>query len=141
MPYSDHSVDFIYNEHFIEHLTVEDGLKFMSECYRVLKMNGVLRIATPDLNYVMLRYFFRWRRQNWIDNYSYQRIQTRAEMINICFRGWGHQYLYNRRELERRLREAGFRHIHKQRINRSKYTELHNRERRKESKLIIEAIK
>ena len=104
-------------------------------------MNGVLRIATPDLNYVMLRYFFRWRRQNWIDNYSYQRIQTRAEMINICFRGWGHQYLYNRRELERRLREAGFRHIHKQRINRSKYTELHNRERRKESKLIIEAIK
>jgi len=49
LPYKDNSVDFIYNEHFIEHITVEEAVKILIDFYRVLKPEGVLRIATPDL--------------------------------------------------------------------------------------------
>lgn len=141
LPYEDNTIDFIYNEHLIEHLTVQDGLVVLSDFYRVLKKGGVLRIATPNLDYVMFKYFFFWRRQNWITQYGYTWMKTKAEMINICFRDWGHQYLYNRQELERRLREAGFNKFYKQKFNKSNYPELSNKETREDSRLILEAEK
>lgn len=141
LPYEDCSVDFIYNEHFIEHLTVKEGLVFLSDCYRVLKKGGVLRIAAPSLDYIMFRYFFFWKWRSWYKKYGCEWIKTKAEMIDNFFRGWGHQYMYNREELERRLREAGFKKIYRKRRNKSSYPELKNRETRKESRLVMEAVK
>lgn len=141
LPYDANSIDFIYNEHFIEHLTVQDGLKVLSDFNRILKKGGVLRIATPNLDYVMFKYFFFWKRQEWIKKFNCSWIKTKAEMINICFRDWGHQYLYNKEELDRRLRESGFNKIYKQKLNKSKYPELRNRETRRDSRLILEAEK
>lgn len=141
LPYEDNSVDFIYNEHFIEHLTVEEGLSFLSECRRVLKPGGVLRVAAPNLDYLLFRYFFFWKWRSWYKKYGYEWIETRAEMVNLAFREWGHKYLYNKQELERRLREVGFKDLCKKRFRKSGYPELRNKETRKESRLIIEAVK
>ena len=141
LPYDDSSADYIYNEHFIEHLTVTEGLAFLSDCHRVLRKGGVLRIATPNLDYLLFRYFFFWKWRSWYKKYGYEWIKTRAEMVNIAFREWGHQYLYNKEELERRLKEAGFENVYKQKRNRSRYSELENIETRKESRLIMEAVK
>jgi predicted SAM-dependent methyltransferase len=141
LPYEDNSVAYIYNEHFIEHVTVQEGLAIMRDFYRVLKPGGVLRIATPGLDYLMFRYLFFWKWQSWYKKYGYEWIKTRAEMINIAFRDWGHQYLYNAEELKRRLREAGFTKIKRVKINKSEFLELRRLETRKESNLIIEAKK
>jgi len=141
LPYDDNFVDFIYNEHFIEHLDINQGELFLKECYRVLKPGGVIRIATPNLRYLMFKYFFFWKNQDWIKKYGFHHIQTKAEMINLCFSEWGHKYLYDKEELKRRLKAAGFINIRKKRIDISKYCELRNLETRKDSKLIIEAIK
>lgn len=70
LPYNENTVDFIYNEHFIEHLTVQDGLKVLSDFNRILKKGRVLRIATPNLDYVMFKYFFFWKRQEWIKKFN-----------------------------------------------------------------------
>ncbi len=113
----------------------------LKDFYRILKEGGVLRTATIDLNYIVLRYLFNWKKQIWIKKYGYEWLQTKAEMINLCFREWGHQYLYNQEELERRLREAGFNRISRQSLCNSKYHELRNRETRAASKLILEAVK
>ena len=141
LPYEDSTVCFIYSEHFIEHLTLNEGLALLSECRRVLEPTGIIRIATPDLDYLMRKYFFFWKKQSWIKKYGYTYLKTRAEMINLCFSEWGHKYLYNREELTRRLQEAGFRSITKKKLGESKYEELKNRETRKDSKLILEAKK
>lgn len=141
LPYKDNSVDYIYNEHFIEHLTVHQGVNFLIECHRVLKPEGILRIATPNVTYALLRYFFFWRKQGWIDKYGYGYLKTRAEMINLVFHEWGHQYLYNKEELTRRLKESGFQKINKAKRNKSKFSVFRNIETRKESTLILEAIK
>ncbi len=141
LPYRDGSAALIYSEHFIEHLTCEEGLTVLREFHRLLKSGGIVRIATPDLDYLIGKYVSDdWRAQYWIQNLRSE-IQTRAEMLNICFHEWGHKYLYNAEELDRRLREVGFGRISRQAWNESQHPDLMNRETREDSKLILEAVK
>lgn len=48
-PWSEESVDQIYSSHTLEHLDKNQGHAFLSECYRVLKKEGIIRIVVPDL--------------------------------------------------------------------------------------------
>lgn len=50
LPYADFTVDNIRAEHVLEHVTAPDGLRFLMECYRVLKHGGKLRICVPNLS-------------------------------------------------------------------------------------------
>lgn len=143
LPYKDHTVDYIYNEHFLEHLTVEEGLKTLKDFKRVLKYGGVLRIAMPDLKDVIKIY----NNDNWkidtaesFSKYGLSFIQTKAEYLNIALRWWGHQWLYDWEELERRLKEAGFTSIKQCKIGESEHHKLIGLETRNESNLIAEAI-
>ncbi len=56
IPLPDASCDVVYHSHIIEHIRRVDALPFMQECYRVLKPNGVLRVATPDLERICRLY-------------------------------------------------------------------------------------
>ena len=141
LPFEDNSVDFIYSEHFIEHLSFEEGLQCMQDFYRVLKKGGVIRIATPNLRYLLFKYFFFWKNQDWIKTYKYEWLETPAQMINLCFREWGHQHLYDKQELLRLFHRAGFLDCTKQRRKKSNFSELKNLETRKDSRLVLEAVK
>lgn len=48
-PFEDECFDFIFCEHGIEHIEFEEALLCLSECRRVLKNGGVLRLTTPAL--------------------------------------------------------------------------------------------
>jgi predicted SAM-dependent methyltransferase len=48
-PFADNTFDYIFSEHMIEHITFEEGKFMLKECYRVLKPNGKIRIATPGI--------------------------------------------------------------------------------------------
>ena len=96
----------------------------------------------PSLEYTINKYCSdKWNDQDWLEWKEHRFIQTRAEMINIAFRWWGHQWLYDREELHRRLKEAGFTIIRDVEWGYSKIPELSNLETRKDSKLICEATK
>ncbi len=141
LPLEDDSADFIYNEHFIEHLKFEDGEKTIKEFYRVLKKGGILRIATPDLDYLVKKYLNDWKNQDWLTWPEFEYIKTKGLMINISMRDWGHEYLYNEEDLRNLVKKAGFKRITKHKLNESSYSELSNRETREDSKLILEAEK
>ncbi|MEG4086302.1 methyltransferase domain-containing protein [Microcoleus sp. POL10_C6] len=142
LPYDDNSCSLIHHEHFLEHLSAEAGLNFLKECYRVLKLGGVMRIAMPSLDLIIEKYYLgNWKDQDWLKWPEYQFIQTRAEMLNISFRWWGHQWLYDREELHRRLQEAGFTIIRDVEWGNSDIPELRKLETRKDSLLICEAEK
>ena len=142
LPYHDNSCSLIHHEHFLEHLSAEAGLNFLKECYRVLKSGGVMRIAMPSLDLIIEKsYLGNWKDQDWLKWPEYQFIKTRAEMLNISFRWWGHQWLYDREELHRRLQEAGFTIIRDVEWGNSDIPELRNLETRKDSLLICEAEK
>lgn len=47
-PFDDNTVDLIYSSHTLEYFDRQEVLNVLKEWYRVLKPNGVLRLAVPD---------------------------------------------------------------------------------------------
>lgn len=142
LPFPDNSCAFIYSEHFLEHLPVGQGVQVLAQCHRCLRNDGVMRIGMPSAHELIRHYYENvWAEQSWLQQYGYAWVKTRAEYINICFRDWGHQWLYDLEELERRLREAGFTKIVPATWGQSEHTALNGLETRKETLLICEATK
>jgi predicted SAM-dependent methyltransferase len=141
LPFKSGSVDYIFNEHLIEHLTLEEAGDLLAEFLRVLKSGGVLRVATPDLDYVIDKYVSGWRDQAWLRLPQYEFIETRGRMINVAFRFWEHKYLFNREDLEGALEQAGFIEMVLCERNRSDRQELAGMETREDSRLVMEAEK
>jgi predicted SAM-dependent methyltransferase len=56
IPFKDTTFDMVYHSHVIEHFSKEDAPNFLRECYRVLKQNGIIRIAFPDLEQIVSHY-------------------------------------------------------------------------------------
>jgi len=140
-PLPDGSCSLIYSEHVMEHFNVEDGLKIFRECQRLLAPRGVLRIAMPSLEYCVAAYV----KDSWRPDFErweeLRGVKTRCEALNVAMRRWGHQWLYDREELHRRLEEAGFQQLRDVDWGKSPVEELCNRETRAETLLIVEAIR
>jgi predicted SAM-dependent methyltransferase len=49
IPAHDGSLDLVYHSHMLEHLSYQDGISFVQECYRALAAGGKMRILVPDL--------------------------------------------------------------------------------------------
>ncbi len=115
------NVERIFAEHFIEHLAYDDARRFLAECRRVLRDDGVLRLSTPNLDWV------------WASHYK--RVMSAEEEVIACFginrafRGWGHQFLYNERTLAATLHDAGFAHVVRREYGESGRSELRGLER------------
>ena len=142
LPFAAGSARRIYHEHVMEHITVDEGIACLKDWFRLLEPGGVLRIATPDLGYVVERYSGSdWRDQEWLRLPDYAFIRTRGEMLNTSMRWWGHQYLYDEEELRRRMTDAGFDAVRRCAIGLSTVPELTRLETREDSKLILEGVR
>lgn len=107
LPLRDASVDYIYAEDFIEHLGFLNGKSLLTECARVLKPGGVLRLATPDLASLARAYVERSERSlDWYRR-NFPGITTFAQMFNTGMRAWGHMFLYDEEALRSVLESLG----------------------------------
>jgi len=48
LQFDDSSIDYIFSEHFFEHLFLDEALSLLEECCRILKPFGVMRTCVPD---------------------------------------------------------------------------------------------
>jgi predicted SAM-dependent methyltransferase len=133
-------VELIYSEHLIEHLTLEEGMRLLGECRRILLPGGVLRVATPDLAAVVTDYRRTWRDHDWLSWPEYQWVDSPARMVNTAFHAWGHRYLYDYEELALRLSGVGFEEVRRCSLGASDHPALAGLETRADSKLIVEAV-
>ena len=90
------SIDSIFCEEVIEHVSIEDGSRLLKECWRVLKPGGFIRITTPDLSWFSRR----------ISEDS-EDSEACCE-INDIFYNHGHRFLYTRKLLQECCKETGF---------------------------------
>lgn len=49
---SDNTYNGVYNEHFIEHLEKDEGIRFFKEMLRIMKPGGILRTVWPPMEFV-----------------------------------------------------------------------------------------
>lgn len=139
-PFDDNTFDYVYSEHLLEHLSQEEGLLMLMECFRVLKKNGRLRLATPDLDVVLRLYternknfgveYIKWS----IDNFSINSIDYNPVMVlNTLFHNWGHKFLYDFDFLKDTLEKCGFDYVERFSVSQSKDTNFQNIERHHEN--------
>ena len=50
LPVKTGTVDFVFTEHFIEHISLAQAQGLLKECHRVLRPGGIVRVSTPGLN-------------------------------------------------------------------------------------------
>jgi len=117
-PFKDGIFDYIYSEHTIEHISHQDAVSMLRECFRVLKAGGKIRMSTPDLKVLTsLHSEAKTTAQKYYIDFMAQRFIPDADLckevfvINNAFRAWGHQFLYDRQLLAHTMAKIGFQDI------------------------------
>jgi predicted SAM-dependent methyltransferase len=118
LSWRDQSVDCIYLGEVLEHFTREDGARLLSECFRVLKPIGVIRVRVPDNARFWRNYLEAYDR-----NYAKppaERSEEHSRWVEMFFRdicvrrrwfgsfGHYHKWMYDEISLVRALQRAGF---------------------------------
>ena len=94
-------LEYVYGEHFLEHLTVSQALNFFVHAGNALEPGGRIRLTTPSLEWVLTTHF----------NLAARDPATRMSQtwaINRAFHGWGHQFLYSKEMLLSFITGTGF---------------------------------
>jgi len=133
-PFSNDTFDCIFNEHLIEHIPYSDGLSMLSECRRVLRKAGKIRISTPNLQFLIDLYrddkselqkeYIKWATDRFINAPYYDD----TFVINNFVRNWGHLFIYDEKTLRASLEKVGFTQIVRCNLNESKDESLLNLE-------------
>lgn len=131
LPFANNSFDYVFSEHVIEHMPYPRGCELLNECRRILKPGGVMRLATPDLAFLIGLYlpdksaiqqaFLDWSKERflpWAPN------SDDTFVINNAVRDWGHQFIYDEKVLRRALVEAGFGRVVRQPLMKSGIPDL-----------------
>ena len=107
IPKPDNSTDIILASHFLEHVDRAEGLSFLKECFRVLKPNGLLRLAVPDPAKICDAYL----RGKILDygcfNIGVEKASDEAEALFHLLIA-GHKTIYDFDSLKKILEKAGF---------------------------------
>lgn len=118
----DGTVDGIFCEHTLEHLTYPKVEALLQECHRVLKPGGVVRIVLPDLSLFLMNFcagnqewFSRWESLMFTHSSDPERaarkLETPLQAISFVTQEYGHVSSWDFETLSVYLRRSGFREI------------------------------
>ena len=148
-PFPSNAFNYVYHEHFFEHLERREGQRILQECFRVLKPGGTIRIAMPDLDRAIRGYLAGWSdEENEIlterkELYGDQLLGTPGEALDTILRGWSHKFVYGEKDIRKMLELNGFVNIQRKPYRVSEIDFLNDLETRPESEssLAVEAEK
>ena len=112
-------IKFIAGSHFIEHLDLNDGLRFLQESFRVLRPGGAIRLSCPDLEIYASHYIKRDKAffdhkliREWC---AFKKAETPGEIFvaKAYDSGGSHKWFYDFDSLKHILESAGFRRVKK----------------------------
>ena len=116
LPFGTGTVDMIFSSHMLEHLSYEEGKRFLRECRRVAKPGCVLRFAVPNARLLNEAYAgAAYRDRVGVVLSDFAEISDGVENAPTdAMKLWellyaGHQSMYDAETLVLALTEAGFR--------------------------------
>lgn len=98
IPFGDFTFDAVYHSNVLEHFTRIDGKDFLTECFRVLKPGGVLRVVVPDMEDICREYFTAIKKASdgeptWQKRYEWIVLEMLDQMVRIKSGGEMMEYL------------------------------------------------
>lgn len=146
LPFSNSSLDCIYSSHMLEHLSYDDAKFFISESFRVLRHNGILRLAVPDLGIAIDDYIKNKDADAFIKglHVAPPPISNLKQKIILLLNGYRHhQWMYDNNSLSLLVKNCGFRKIEICEPGQSFIKDNENLDlfERKEHSLYVECIK
>lgn len=148
-PIDSSSFDYVFSEHMIEHVPVAGALNMLTECFRILKPGGRIRISTPPLEFLIDLMASPSDEHRRYADYHYREfladapLKSPAAIVNDYYRAWGHQFVYDRASLRDLLLRAGFVNLEEFPINSSgdpNLTDLENDGRMPEGLLALSTM-
>tara|TARA_R110001632_G_C11338856_1_gene417193 strand:- start:961 stop:1560 length:600 start_codon:yes stop_codon:yes gene_type:complete len=137
----DQTYSGVYNEHFIEHLTKDEGINFLKEMLRVMKPLGTIRTVWPPMEFV------KWLRQEedlsnheWVQHYyniyvkkhnfapketENMRIQDQCAE-GILWQNGEHKHIWSKKELVDTMKEIGYINVKEKKYQESGLPEFQN---------------
>ncbi|MBI1860993.1 MAG: methyltransferase domain-containing protein [Deltaproteobacteria bacterium] len=124
LPFPTDSLEFVFAQHFIEHIPLKSGIVWLTEVLRVLKPGGIVRLSTPDLRRHAEGYLsgcttYQAQSKNYLSQWTAHPPDRPAWRLNQLFQFWGHSWIYDREELLYLAQRAGFQTIVFQSFGRS----------------------
>lgn len=115
LPFPNGTFDYVLCEHMIEHIEYPQATKLIQEVFRVLRAGGKLRIATPDLSFVVDLYgknkstihqeYISWMVDKYFPEFD---CKYDSIAVNQLMRGFGHKFIYDFKTLLMLLKTNGF---------------------------------
>jgi predicted SAM-dependent methyltransferase len=110
--------DAVACEHMIEHIPLADAKKLLSECRRILRTGGTMRLSTPNIDTVRaipdrlnepdFADYVAWSNQTFGASDEQADAWNPVYALNRMMRSWGHTFLYDEPTLRNALLGAGF---------------------------------
>ena len=130
LDYRDKSVDLIYTSHLIEYFDRAEIVQILKEWKRVLRIDGMLRIAVPD--------FYQMAKLYLVDSYDlekflgplYGKMQIEKKTIDSDYESKiesqtiYHRTVYDFNNLKELLEEVGFRNVSKYNWRETEHSEF-----------------
>jgi SAM-dependent methyltransferase len=129
-PLEDDSVEYIYADNVIEHITLEAGRAMLAEAARCLQPGGVVRLVTPDIRTHVEMYLSGADPLESAAGRHYAgmglTVEHPIDLVRIPIGSFGHHegYVYDFETLERELLRAGFHSVTRCELGESKHAEL-----------------
>ncbi|MFK7767052.1 MAG: methyltransferase domain-containing protein [Mariniblastus sp.] len=101
VPFDESQFDAVYHSHVLEHLRPQQGIELITECFRVLKPGGVLRIVVPDLERIANLYLEK-HQQAWSGDqestidYNWMKLELLDQMVRDSSGGRMGRYMASR---------------------------------------------
>lgn len=163
----DESLDGVYSEHFIEHMTKEQGIQIFKEMYRIMKPGSVIRTVWPSKDFIdylnsetdlsndkfvnlyinciiIPENVFKHEYYNNINGIDDMNKQQKVA-LRLLHQEGEHKHLWYKQEMIDVLKEIGFKNVKEEKYQESRLSNFNNIENKQEMRplhsTIIEAEK
>jgi SAM-dependent methyltransferase len=115
LPVQSGSADVLYSSHMLEHLDSEEAMRFLIEARRVLKQEGIIRLAVPDLRRMIADYETDGDADRLLSRtqLAHRRPQSLLQKLRWLFVAdrSHHRWMYDANSLSLLLAKVGFGHV------------------------------
>ena len=109
LPFATGSVDAIYSCHVFEHFYINELREIMSDCFRVLRLSGGMRILVPSLELAIHAYV--QRDENWFPDFPSPFSSIGGKFCNFVFCDGQHRSTFDLSFMAELLEGIGFKRV------------------------------